>query len=58
VNIQNRFGGEGDPNNKYMSVSSSSYATSSNVNGQEQNHRGAETVVNNNGVVKHYKVEN
>ncbi|XP_047984585.1 uncharacterized protein LOC125225091 isoform X4 [Leguminivora glycinivorella] len=62
VDIKNRFGEEGTGtgtggNGGYMSVSSSSYATSSNVNGQEKNHRGAETVVNNNGVVHRYKVE-
>ncbi|XP_061708485.1 uncharacterized protein LOC133518798 isoform X1 [Cydia pomonella] len=57
VDIKNRFGEDGKGGNGYMSVSSSSYATSSNVNGQEQAHRGAETVVNNNGVVHRYKVE-
>ncbi|XP_063548836.1 uncharacterized protein LOC134756002 isoform X5 [Cydia strobilella] len=58
VDIKNRFAEDGNGGNGgYMSVSSSSYATSSNVNGQEQGHRRAETVVNNNGVVHRYKVE-
>ncbi|XP_063617063.1 uncharacterized protein LOC134790175 isoform X3 [Cydia splendana] len=58
VDIKNRFAEDGTGGNGgYMSVSSTSFATSSNVNGQEQAHRGAETVVNNNGVVHRYKVE-
>ncbi|XP_063394931.1 uncharacterized protein LOC134679916 isoform X5 [Cydia fagiglandana] len=58
VDIKNRFADDGTGGNGgYMSVSSTSFATSSNVNGQEQAHRGAETVVNNNGVVHRYKVE-
>ncbi|KAJ0182712.1 hypothetical protein K1T71_002081 [Dendrolimus kikuchii] len=41
----------------YVSVSSSSYSSSSNVNGKTENHRGAETTVNNNGKVTKYKVQ-
>ncbi|KAG6463076.1 hypothetical protein O3G_MSEX013649 [Manduca sexta] len=41
----------------FMSVSSSSYSSSSNVNGEVKNSRGAETVVNDNGRVTRYKVQ-
>ncbi|XP_072946041.1 uncharacterized protein [Epargyreus clarus] len=44
-------------NGGYYSVSSTSYASSSNVDGQVKSHRGAETKVNNNGEVTHYKVQ-
>lgn len=58
VNVVNRFsdatkGGNGG----YYSVSSSSYSSSSDINGRRKAHRGAETVVNNNGEVTQYKVE-
>ncbi|XP_038208268.1 uncharacterized protein LOC119829703 isoform X4 [Zerene cesonia] len=55
VEITNRF--NDDPgNNKFYSVSSSSYSSSANLGGQELNHRGAETVVNNNGRITKYRV--
>ncbi|CAB3240286.1 unnamed protein product [Arctia plantaginis] len=41
----------------YYGVSSKSYASSSNVNGQEYNRRGAITTVDDNGKVTSYKVE-
>ncbi|XP_021200363.3 uncharacterized protein LOC110383789 isoform X2 [Helicoverpa armigera] len=43
---------------KYYSVSSKSYSSSSNINGREISNRGAETLVNDNGKVTHYKVQN
>ncbi|XP_068627005.1 uncharacterized protein [Battus philenor] len=45
-------------NNRFYSVSSSSYASSVNDNGQSQNERGAETIVNDNGKVTRYSVHN
>ena len=44
--------------NGFYSVSSNSYSSSSNVNGKEMNSRGAETIVNDNGKVTHFKVAN
>ncbi|XP_035447401.2 uncharacterized protein LOC118274120 isoform X3 [Spodoptera frugiperda] len=44
--------------NGFYSVSSNSFSSSSNVNGKTLNSRGAETVVNDNGRITHYKVEN
>ncbi|CAB3239737.1 unnamed protein product [Arctia plantaginis] len=41
----------------YYGVSSKSYASSSNVNGQEYNRRGAVTTIDDNGKVTSYKVE-
>uniref|UniRef100_A0A2A4JGD7 Uncharacterized protein n=1 Tax=Heliothis virescens TaxID=7102 RepID=A0A2A4JGD7_HELVI len=43
---------------KFYSVSSKSYSSSSNINGKEISNRGAETLVNDNGKVTHYKVQN
>ncbi|XP_063837350.1 uncharacterized protein LOC135086519 isoform X1 [Ostrinia nubilalis] len=59
VNVMSRFG-EDVPRagrGKYVSVSSSSFSSSSNVNGKEKTHKAAETYVNNNGKVTHYRVE-
>ncbi|CAK1544501.1 unnamed protein product [Leptosia nina] len=56
VDISNRFNDE-PGNNKFYSVSSSSYSSSSNLNGQPKNSRGAETVVNNNGKITKYRVQ-
>ncbi|XP_028175137.1 uncharacterized protein LOC114363574 isoform X2 [Ostrinia furnacalis] len=59
VNVMSRFG-EDVPragHGKYVSVSSSSFSSSSNVNGKEKTHKAAETYVNNNGKVTHYRVE-
>ncbi|XP_075969695.1 uncharacterized protein LOC142972442 isoform X3 [Anticarsia gemmatalis] len=47
---------QGNPGG-YYAVSSKSYASSSNVNGQPISHRGSETVVNDNGKVTKYKVQ-
>ncbi|XP_022821941.1 uncharacterized protein LOC111353229 isoform X2 [Spodoptera litura] len=44
--------------NGFYSVSSNSFSSSSNVNGKAVNSRGAETLVNDNGRITHYKVEN
>lgn len=52
-NADSRSPGAGN----FMSVSSSSYSSSSNVNGEVKNSRGAETVVNDNGRVTRYKVQ-
>ncbi|XP_045447454.1 uncharacterized protein LOC123655734 isoform X2 [Melitaea cinxia] len=49
-------GGNGDPN--FVSVSSSSFASSSNVDGKVTGYRNAETVVNENGKITKYKVHN
>ncbi|CAH2102834.1 unnamed protein product [Euphydryas editha] len=57
VDVTSRSGGgDGDPN--FVSVSSSSYASSSNVDGKVMGYRGAETVVNENGKITKYKVHN
>lgn len=55
----NRFGDTSAPagGNGFYSVSSKSYSSSSNVNGQATNNRGAETLVNDNGKITHYKVQ-
>lgn len=60
VNVVNRFADAGTNDGKphFVSVSSTSYSTSSNVNGKETNQRGAETVVNKDGKVTSYKVRN
>ncbi|KAL0901815.1 hypothetical protein ABMA27_006983 [Loxostege sticticalis] len=58
VNVMNRFSDNTGPGGKFYSVSSSSYSSSSNVNGRQETKKGAETLVNNNGVVTHYKVQN
>lgn len=59
VNVMNRFADTANakPGGQFYSVSSSSFSSSSNLNGQEQSRRSAETVVNNNGQVTKYKVE-
>ncbi|RVE54484.1 hypothetical protein evm_000969 [Chilo suppressalis] len=57
VNVVNRFADVGSPGNGFYSVSSSSFSSSSDVNGKKSNHRQAETIVNNNGHVTEYKVE-
>lgn len=57
VDVTNRFADNSGPGNNFYSVSSKSYSSSSNVDGQERNFKGAETLVNNNGVVTHYKVQ-
>uniref|UniRef100_A0A1E1WPE6 Uncharacterized protein n=1 Tax=Pectinophora gossypiella TaxID=13191 RepID=A0A1E1WPE6_PECGO len=44
--------------NGFYSVSSSSYSSSSNVNGKQENRQGGETIVNDNGKVTKYKVHN
>ena len=44
--------------NGFYSVSSTSYSSSSNLNGKEENSRGGETVVNDNGKVTKYKLNN
>ncbi|XP_028032599.1 uncharacterized protein LOC114244864 isoform X1 [Bombyx mandarina] len=51
-------GAQPNDGNQFVSVSSSSYSSSVNDNGEVKNHRAAETVVNNNGKVTKYKVEN
>ncbi|XP_045492741.1 uncharacterized protein LOC123692122 isoform X2 [Colias croceus] len=56
VAITNRFNDDSNPN-KFYSVSSSSYSSSSNLGGQAQSNRGAETVVNNNGKITKYRVQ-
>lgn len=57
VNVVNRFNDVGDRGpGKFYSVSSSSIASSSNVNGKEAGHREAETIVNDNGKITKYKV--
>nr|AXY94653.1 seroin transcript 2B [Mamestra brassicae] len=53
----NHFSDTSAPRSGFYSVSSNSYSSSSNVNGKELNNRGAETVVNDNGKVTHYKVQ-
>nr|WHN38837.1 Sn2 [Andraca theae] len=58
INKVNQYTDHAKDGNGYMSVSSSSYSSSSNVNGEQKNQRGAETVVNDNGIVTRYKVEN
>ncbi|CAG9796796.1 unnamed protein product [Diatraea saccharalis] len=55
VKVMNRFA---DTDGGYYGVSASSYATSSDVDGKVTSHRGAETVVNNNGKITKYKVAN
>ncbi|KAI8438183.1 hypothetical protein MSG28_010804 [Choristoneura fumiferana] len=57
VDVTQRFS-DGPGAGNYMSVSSSSYSASTNNNGMPSSHRVAETLVNNNGKVTHYKVEN
>ncbi|XP_047520417.1 uncharacterized protein LOC125059826 isoform X1 [Pieris napi] len=56
IEVTNRFN-DAPGNNKFYGVSSSSYSSSSNVNGKAQNLRGAETVVNNNGKITKYRVQ-
>lgn len=60
VNVMNRFGetapNDGQPH--YIGVSSTSYSSSSNLNGKEYNQRGAQTVVNKDGKITSYKVQN
>nr|AXY94639.1 seroin transcript 2C [Acanthobrahmaea europaea] len=46
-----------NPGSNYMSVSSSSYSTSSDTNGQLKSSRGAETIVDDNGRITRYKVQ-
>ncbi|XP_023944155.2 uncharacterized protein LOC112050194 isoform X2 [Bicyclus anynana] len=58
VNVVERFNDEERSNNpgKFYSVSSSSFASSSNIDGKVAGHREAETVVNDNGKITKYKV--
>ncbi|XP_045523974.1 uncharacterized protein LOC123714021 isoform X5 [Pieris brassicae] len=56
IDITNRFN-DAPGNNKFYGVSSSSYSSSSNINGKAQNLRSAETVVNNNGKITKYRVQ-
>ncbi|XP_050674336.1 uncharacterized protein LOC126971863 isoform X4 [Leptidea sinapis] len=58
IDVTNRFNEPSGGNNKFYSVSSSSYSSSSNLDGQVKNLRGAETTVNNNGKVTKYRVQN
>ncbi|GBP48525.1 hypothetical protein EVAR_38497_1 [Eumeta japonica] len=59
VDVTSRVADQGDDNGgHFYSVQSSSYATSSNVNGKEENRRGAVTRVNKDGKVTEYKVGN
>lgn len=52
-NVINRFGGDDNPGG-FHSVSTSSFSDSSNVNGQEQTRRGAQTTFNDNGKITTY----
>ncbi|XP_039753364.1 uncharacterized protein LOC120628800 isoform X2 [Pararge aegeria] len=58
VDVTNRFNNVERSNSpgKFYSVSSSSFASSSNLNGKAGGHREAETVVNDNGRITKYKV--
>ncbi|XP_034836708.1 uncharacterized protein [Maniola hyperantus] len=57
VDVGNRFNDvQGNGPGKFYSVSSSSFASSSNDNGKVGGHREAETVVNDNGKITKYKV--
>ncbi|KAL4713913.1 hypothetical protein ACJJTC_015567, partial [Scirpophaga incertulas] len=58
VNVMTRFADANNPGDGgFYSVSSSSFVSSSNIDGKEQSHRKAETMVNRNGQITKYKVE-
>ncbi|XP_026319725.1 uncharacterized protein LOC113230149 isoform X2 [Hyposmocoma kahamanoa] len=42
---------------QFYSVSSSSYSSSANLNGQQVNDRGGETIINDNGVISRYSLK-
>ncbi|XP_013188731.1 uncharacterized protein LOC106133521 [Amyelois transitella] len=57
VNVLERFDDQPSiPGSNFVSMSSKSYAMSSNINGKETSNRGSETVVNNNGKITEYSV--
>lgn len=65
-NVDSRFGaddntgntGNAIPSNGYFGVSSSSFSSSSDVNGVKKHKEGAVTTVNDNGKVTTYQVDN
>ncbi|XP_053615150.1 uncharacterized protein LOC128677963 isoform X3 [Plodia interpunctella] len=57
VNVFERFNeGSAIPGANFVSMKSTAYSSSSNINGKEISNRGSETVVNNNGKVTGYSV--
>ncbi|XP_026731704.1 uncharacterized protein LOC113496625 isoform X2 [Trichoplusia ni] len=59
INKVNHYADSATPNRAgFVSVSSNSFASSQNVDGKESTLREAETYVNDNGKITHYKVRN